>query len=475
MKKITRAFAAVPLLLALMVPTVTSADIGGSHHHFHMPSRQGTLIVVKKTTGGNGTFQMSGDAGNFSITTHRHFGVKVLRVDAGSYSVSEAEQSGWEQVSNSCDDVTVRAHRTSICTIVNQITEEDGDDDEGSNTGTLDIVINTIGGDDTFSFTSAAGDFSVTTSGGTAVHEITNVPVGLYSVVQNPMEGWNQTGFCDSVEVVSDETVTCTITNEKVIQTGSIAVIKNTVGGDGTFSFSGNGLTPFDITTLEGAGEEDIYEVPVGSYTLTETAAEGWTLTSNSCAEGMSVTANATTTCTVVNTKNATTSAGGDTGGGSGETGNGSNTATTGGSTGGNGPIAGSLGGGGSIVPAGNGPISGQGGQVLGASTTTLPELPAGCTALINSYMRMGKHNDSIEVKKLQKFLGENLGLDLPITGFFGASTDAAVRQFQVAHNPEILKPWGISDSTGYVYKTTQRWINLMSCSSLNLPMPELN
>jgi len=50
-----------------------------------------------------------------------------------------------------------------------------------------------------------------------------------------------------------------------------------------------------------------------------------------------------------------------------------------------------------------------------------------------------------------------------------------AVRKFQKMHEPQILTPWGISEATGYVYKTTQRWINLSSCASLNIPMPVLN
>lgn len=137
-----------------------------------------------------------------------------------------------------------------------------------------------------------------------------------------------------------------------------------------------------------------------------------------------------------------------------------------GGGGGGNGPIAGSLGGG------GNGPIVGS---VLGASSSTLPELPAGCNALLHSYMRISKKNDTAEVKKLQKFLNDEQNAGLPINGIFGKMTDAAVRKFQKAHVPQILSPWGITDPTGYVYKTTQRWINLTQCSSLDIPMPVLN
>jgi peptidoglycan hydrolase-like protein with peptidoglycan-binding domain len=89
--------------------------------------------------------------------------------------------------------------------------------------------------------------------------------------------------------------------------------------------------------------------------------------------------------------------------------------------------------------------------------------------------MRLGKKNDTAEVKKLQKFLNDELKTSLPINGIFGKQTDAAVRKFQAANVPQVLTPWGITDPTGYVYKTTQRWINLTYCSTLNIPMPELN
>ena len=57
--------------------------------------------------------------------------------------------------------------------------------------------------------------------------------------------------------------------------------------------------------------------------------------------------------------------------------------------------------------------------------------------------------------------------------------TTAAVKTFQLKYKDEILSPWashglGADVATGYVYKTTLRWINLMKCSTLDLPMPQL-
>lgn len=112
-------------------------------------------------------------------------------------------------------------------------------------------------------------------------------------------------------------------------------------------------------------------------------------------------------------------------------------------------------------------------GRVLGAST---------CSPYLTTYIKLGdKNNDKNEVIKLQEFLNEYLGLNLPVDGFYGLKTYNAVKAFQLKHQNEVLSPWvGVgklkkeNDPTGYVYKTTQRWINMIKCPELNLPMPEL-
>lgn len=116
-------------------------------------------------------------------------------------------------------------------------------------------------------------------------------------------------------------------------------------------------------------------------------------------------------------------------------------------------------------------------GRVLGATTD------AACTMLINTFMGLGRPNDPGEVGLLQDFLNQELGTTLPINGVFGAMTDAAVHSFQKKYWQEILQPWfgiagsGIADqddSTGYVFKTTQRMVNNIHCPELDLPMPQL-
>ncbi len=141
------------------------------------------------------------------------------------------------------------------------------------------------------------------------------------------------------------------------------------------------------------------------------------------------------------------------------------------------------VGGGGSTTTSGGG-----GGTVLGNSTSTATSTgqvlgaSTSCGLYLDQYIHPIRKdlNSPVEVKKLQVFLNQNVGTNLPITGYYGPLTIAAVNQFQVKYNNEVLKPWltyGLPTQytpTSYVYKTTQRWINLIMCSSLNLPVPQL-
>jgi len=129
---------------------------------------------------------------------------------------------------------------------------------------------------------------------------------------------------------------------------------------------------------------------------------------------------------------------------------------------------------------AGNG-IGTTTGEVLGASTTE-PVLPPSCGAYIDDYMKFGKKNNVEQVKKLQSFLNETMGENIPVTGYFGGLTRDLVKKFQKKYHAEILKPWvdagwkgkDLENGTGYVFKTTKRWVNLMKCQSLDLPIPDL-
>lgn len=118
---------------------------------------------------------------------------------------------------------------------------------------------------------------------------------------------------------------------------------------------------------------------------------------------------------------------------------------------------------------------SNGGGEVLGAA------IGPSCGNYLNSYIKKGAKNDPEEVKKLQSFLNEFMGANLSLTGVYGSQTISWVHKFQTLHSNAILAPWtsaGLStnESTGYVYKTTKRWINILKCPELLsvTPIPPL-
>ncbi len=81
-----------------------------------------------------------------------------------------------------------------------------------------------------------------------------------------------------------------------------LKVTKVANGGNGVFNFTGD-LGSFTITTVAGTGSTTLSGIPVGTYTVTETATSTWTQNSSTCAS-VTVSANQTATCTVTNTKN---------------------------------------------------------------------------------------------------------------------------------------------------------------------------
>ncbi len=96
------------------------------------------------------------------------------------------------------------------------------------------------------------------------------------------------------------------------------------------------------------------------------------------------------------------------------------------------------------------------------------------CEPYLEEYIRYGANNNPAEVEKLQTFLNEYEGEEIPVTGFYGEITRTAVNRFQVKYSDEILAPWGIDEPTGYVYKTTQRKINDIKTPGMEIPMPDL-
>ncbi len=87
------------------------------------------------------------------------------------------------------------------------------------------------------------------------------------------------------------------------------------------------------------------------------------------------------------------------------------------------------------------------------------------CQPYLTEYMQVG-HENAIEVRKLQNFLNDREGEQLEITGIFEGFTFEAVKRYQEKYRKEILDPWGISEPSGFVYKTTLFHMNRQVCGA---------
>ncbi len=103
-------------------------------------------------------------------------------------------------------------------------------------------------------------------------------------------------------------------------------------------------------------------------------------------------------------------------------------------------------------------------GQVLGAATSTVES----CDAYLSAFLRAGRENNEDQVRRLQRFLRDFEGMKIAETGVFDDETVAAVHAFQQKYAADVLYPWGIRTSTGYVYLTTRKKVNELYCRGLS-------
>lgn len=115
--------------------------------------------------------------------------------------------------------------------------------------------------------------------------------------------------------------------------------------------------------------------------------------------------------------------------------------------------------------------IAAPAGVVLGASTSAPPVAPSteSCDKYLTAFIKSGAKNDEDQVRRLQYVLQEFEGVSsVQQNGVYDAATLAAVYAFQAKYASEILTPWGITNSTGYVYLTTRKKVNEIYCRSTN-------
>jgi uncharacterized delta-60 repeat protein len=99
---------------------------------------------------------------------------------------------------------------------------------------------------------------------------------------------------------------------------------------------------------------------------------------------------------------------------------------------------------------------------------TKLPTTTAGTTYIspvdgttkdcrpFTTYLKIGKKNDTSEVKLWQSFLNKHMGEKLMVSGTYNKTTESAIKRFQSKYADEVLKPWGLTKPTGYTYQSTR-------------------
>ncbi len=250
----------------------------------------GTLTVRKVVVNDNGG---TADADDFSFSVNSGSaqvfeadGENNLTVEAGTYSVVETASSQYATTYDNCNSVSVTDGGTTICTITNNDIEP-----------TLTLVKNVVTTGDTAEVPPTSADWTLSASGPSSLSGAGGVSgsvnAGTYALSESTgpthysgISGWSCTGAADTEEgdgitLLPGENVTCTITNTYVVP-GTIVIVKEAVGGDATFSFTGD-LGAFDLST-GNSYSQSFTSLEPGTFTVTEGAQpEGWVAGAASC------------------------------------------------------------------------------------------------------------------------------------------------------------------------------------------------
>lgn len=281
----------------------------------------GTLIVKKVIVGSDAPYDdfsfaiNGGESENFDED-----GQNDVTVNAGTYTVTEKEDDGYQTTYDNCEGVLVENGGEATCTI--------------TNTALGHIIVNKVTNlnetDQNFDFTTE-GDgynpFSLQSGGSndqalvpgeyTVSEDIGSLPAGwaltsLHCVYPESEEsvGISVPPSGEEIDLEAGETVTCTFTNTftPIVQPkGTLIVHKVAVGGDAVFEFDGSGsLGFFTVETEEGTGSKTFNNLSPDFYTLEEEDLPiGWHQTGNTCDDndgGITVSADHVTECTITNT-----------------------------------------------------------------------------------------------------------------------------------------------------------------------------
>ena len=290
--------------------------------------KRGSITIAKSATPSDPTQQFDFATTSTPATTPLDATFQITDSGTKSYSnlvpatytVTESTlPSGWRFSDISCTggSVVTKDPATRTVTIELQAGENVSCTFTNVKDGAITITKTAVGGtgSETFTFTGAlSGTISnggsvvatlppgtyATTELVTAGWDLTNIvctggTVTITGAAVNPTDGFEPGDTTVNVTIAAGETVACTYTDTK---RGSITIVKNTVGGDGTFDFGGD--RSFQIVTSSGTGQDatTFAAVVPGTYVVTESVPTGWSLTGLTCSNS-SVVDRTTATATV--------------------------------------------------------------------------------------------------------------------------------------------------------------------------------
>src|SRR3989338_439526 len=292
------------------------------------PPTTGT-ITVSKTKGGSLSPTTTIFAFTSNVPGSSNFTIDVgagltmgnrtlLGVPFGTYTITETT-TGWITTGSPCTVTVSATNLNPTCPVVNSPTPP------AQNTGTI-TVSKTKGGSlspttTIFAFTSnvpGSSNFTIDVGAGLTMGNRTllGVPFGTYTITET-ITGWITTGSPCTVTVsATNLNPTCHVVNSPMPPAqGTLKIIKETTGGDGTFDFT---IFPtpsaMSVTTVNGTSAinnpADTLSLAPGTYSVDESTQSGWDLTTSSCTNGTPnaavIVAGQTTTCTFTNAQNTT-------------------------------------------------------------------------------------------------------------------------------------------------------------------------
>jgi hypothetical protein len=194
---------------------------------------------------------------------------------------------------------------------------------------TITIIKNTLGGNDTFGYTTTGGgglppSFDITTLGGTGQASNDGINPGSYTITEStPPAGWSFTSLsCTStggaststtgaeasieIPVTGGASVTCTYTNAHAATLIVKKLVINDNGGtkvatDFSFTVNGGSATAFVQDGSDPLKGKNTLSVPAGTYDVVEdgTPIAGYTTSYDNCSG--SLTSGGSATCTITN------------------------------------------------------------------------------------------------------------------------------------------------------------------------------